>query len=122
MNNVRKTRDRRMVLLEALLRYADQSGSINPQFHKDDMLKMLNVCEVNFDIMHKQLGDKYCRMIDGFEMSRRYSINVIECLDLRDKLIRNDMKEKSHHRKILNIMLAASWGTFFVVLLGNCIR
>lgn len=67
MKDMKKIKDKRLVLLEAIIRYADQSDNFNPHFYKDDMLKRLDVCEHVFNIMQKQLGDRYCRLVDSFK-------------------------------------------------------
>jgi hypothetical protein len=121
MKDMKKTKDKRFVLVEALLRYADQSGSSNPHFYLDEMLRMLDVCEHVFNIMQKQLGDRYCHRVDGFEERSKYAINVNRCLELRDQIIQASTKERRHREGIRNILLATSIGTFLVILVGCCI-
>ena len=118
MKDMKKTKDKRLVLLEAILRYADQSDNFNPFFYKDEMLKRLDVCETNFDIMQKQLGNRYCRMIDSFEERTRYAINVIECLDLRDQIIQANTKERRHLEGRI-ILLETLIATFLVIIVGS---
>ena len=62
---MKKTNDKRFVLLDALILYADQSCTLNPLFYKDEILKMLSVTEYDFNIMQKQLGDEYYHMVDS---------------------------------------------------------
>ena len=120
MKDMKKIKDKRLVLLEAIIRYADQSDNFNPFFYKDEMLKRLDVCEINFDIMQKQLGDRYCRMVDSFEERHRYTINVIECLELRDQIIQANTKERMHREGRIRL-LETLIGTFIVILIGYCI-
>jgi hypothetical protein len=121
MKNMKKVRDNQLVLLEALIRYADLSGSTNPQFYKDEMLKRLDVCEHVFNVMHKQLGDRYCPVVDCYEERSRYVINVNRCLELRDQIIQANAQERKHHKAVRNTLLATSIGTFFVILVGCCV-
>ncbi len=120
MKEMKKTRDKRLVLLEAIIRYADQSDNFNPFFYKDEMMKKLNVCEINFDIIQKQLGDRYCRIVDIFEERSRYAINVIECLELRDRIIQANTKEKKHIESRI-ILLETLIATFFIIMVGSFI-
>jgi hypothetical protein len=120
MKDTKKTKDKRLVLLEAILRYTGQSDNFNPFFYKDEMLKKLDVCEINFDIMQKQLGNRYCRLVDIFEERSRYTVNVIECLDLRDQIIQANTKERKHREgriRLLETLIA----TFLIIIVGNCI-
>ena len=84
------------------------------------MMKKLNVCELNFDIMQKQLGDRYCRIVDIFEERSRYAINVVECLELRDQIIQANTKER-RHRECRIILLESLIATFLVIVVGSCI-
>jgi hypothetical protein len=120
MKDTKKTKDKRLVLLEAILRYTDQSDNFNPFFYKDEMLKKLDVCEVNFDIMQKQLGNRYCRLVDIFEERSRYTVNVIECLELRDQIIQANTKERKQLEGRI-ILLETLIATFLVIVVGNCI-
>ena len=118
MKNMKKVSDNQLLLLDALIRYADLSGSTNPHFYKDEMLKRLDVCEHVFNIMHKQLGDRYCPMVDSFDQRNRYVINVNRCLELRDRIIQANAKEKRRRKAVRNTLLTASIGTFFLILVG----
>ena len=118
MKNTKKIRDNQLILLEALIRYADLSGSTTPYFYKDEMLKRLDVCEHVFNVMYKQLGDRYCRMVDCFEERSRYVINVNRCLEFRDQIVQADAKERKHRKAVRNTLLAASICTFLVILVG----
>jgi|WetSurMetagenome_2_1015567.scaffolds.fasta_scaffold1045722_1 hypothetical protein len=118
---MKKINDKRLVLLEALIRYADQCGDSNPHFYKDEMLKMLNVCEHVFNIMQIQLGDGYCHMVDNLEERSNYAINVNRCLELRDQIIQANTRERRHREKMEITFLVTLIGTFFVIVIGNCI-
>jgi hypothetical protein len=120
MKDMKKAKDKRLVLLEAIIRYSDQSDNFNPYFYKDEMLKRLDVCEHVFNIMQKQLGDRYCRMVDSFEERSRYTINVIECLELRDQIIEANTKER-RHREGRIILLETLIATFFLIIVGSWI-
>jgi hypothetical protein len=120
MKDMNKTKDKRLVFLEAILRYSNQSDNIDPFFYKDEMLKRLDVCEMNFDIMQKQLGDKYSRIVDIFEERTRYTINVIECLELRDRITQANTKERRHRERSI-ILLETLIATFLIIIFGNCI-
>jgi len=122
MKDMKKTKDKRLVLIEAILRYSDQSGNINPFFYKDEMLKRLDVCEMNFDIMQKQLGDRYCRIVDIFEERSRYAVDVIECLELRDRILQANTKERRYREgRIRIILLEALIATFLLIMGGSWI-
>ncbi len=121
MKKMKKVKDNQLVLLEALIRYADLSGSTNPHFYKDEMLKRLDVCEHVFNVMLKQLGDRYCRMVDCFGERSTYVINVNSCLELRDQIIRANTQKRRRREAVRNTLLAASIGAFFVILVGCCI-
>ncbi len=121
MKDMKNTKDKRLVLLQAILRYTDQSENFNPFFYKDEMLRKLDVCEINFDIMQKQLGDRYCRLIDIFEERTRYAINVIDCIELRDQIIQANTKEKRHRENVRIKLLSTLIGIFIVILIGQFI-
>lgn len=63
-------------LLSALLDYADKSGNFNPHFYKKEMINSLGVTEKEFDIVQKNLGDKYCYYVDSHGGDDGYVINV----------------------------------------------
>jgi len=119
MNDMKKSRDKRLVLLDALIRYADECGKDNPEFYKDEMLRNLKVCEHVFNIMHIQLGEKYCRVIDPYEERTRYAINVDRCLDLRNQITRENKKKMKLRERIDITVLATLIGVFFAILFFN---
>lgn len=117
---MKKKTDNRLVLVEALLHYADQSGEDKPQFFKDDMLKRLGVCEHVFNIMRKQLGDDCCRLVDSFDGGGRYAINVGRCYALRKQLFQAHKEER--YREGLKIkILTTLISTLFVILMSHVI-
>jgi len=120
MRDMKKTKDKRLVLLEALLRYADQCGDANPHFYKDEMLKMLHVCEHVFNVMQKQLGERYCCMVGSIDEGSRYAINVNKCLELRDQIIQATTKER-HRESVRKTLLATSSVALLVSLVRCCI-
>ncbi|HOO39561.1 MAG TPA: hypothetical protein PLU81_12000 [Deltaproteobacteria bacterium] len=121
MKNTKKIRDNQLVLLEALIRYSDLSGSTSPHFYKDQMMETLGVCEHVFNIMHKQLGDTCCRLVDCFGDRSRYVINVNRCLERHDQIIQANERDKRQRKAIRNTLLMTSMGAFFVILFGCCI-
>ena len=118
MNIFRKDRDTRLELLEALIRYADQCGDADPHVYKDEMLRMLGVCDHVFNIMQKQLGDGYFRMVDNFDGRGRYAINVNGCFKLRDLLVKEEKVGKKSREGGQITVLATLIGTFFVIVFG----
>lgn len=117
---MKKTKDNRFVLLEALIRYADQSGTFNPHFYKDEMLTTLKVSEGDFNIMQKQLGDEYCHMVDTREGRSRYAIVRDKCLALRDQIDQADIEEKRHREGIRIAILTTFLGVLLGFILGRC--
>jgi len=115
---MKKSKDKRFVLLEALVRYADQSGNFNPHFYKDEMLKILDVTEGEFNIIQKQLGDEYCHMVDCIEGRDRYAINVNKCLSLRDQIDQSKIEEERHGVGIRIAVLTTLLGTLLGFFLG----
>lgn len=108
------------MLLDALIRYADQSGKFNPHFYKDEMLKMLNVAEGDFNIMQKQLGDEYCHMVDIREGRSRYAIIRDKCLALRDQIDQANTEEKRHREGVRIALLTTLLGVLLGFILGRC--
>lgn len=120
MKDMKKIKDKRFVLLEALLRYADQSGNFNPHFFKDEMIKVLNVTEGDFNIMQKQLGDEYCHMVDYIEGRSRYAIIVNKCFALRDEIEQANTDARRHREGIRIAVLTTLLGTLLGFILGRC--
>lgn len=118
---MKKTQDKRLVLLETLLRYADLSGSDNPQFYKDDMLKRLGVCEHVFNIMQIQVGDRCCRMVDCLGGRSRYVIDVNKCYASRQQILQAQAEERRHRDGVGITVLTTLIGMLFVILLHHVI-
>ncbi len=117
MKNVKKINDKRLVLLQALIHHADLSGSDDPHCYKDELLKTLDVCEHVFNVMLRQLGDRYCRREVCFEENRsRFAINLRACLALRTQLTEEKTRQRQVRQGVRNTLLAASFGTFLVLL------
>ena len=108
------------MLLDALIRYAEQSGKFNPHFYKDEMLKMLNVAEGDFNIMQKQLGDEYCHMVDILEGRSRYAISRDKCRALRDQIDQANTEEKRHREGVRIALLTTLLGVLLGFILGRC--
>jgi hypothetical protein len=118
---LKKTTEKRLELLEALINYAEQSGTFNPHFYKDEMLKRLNVTDGDFNIMQKQLGDEYCHMVNVQNGRSRYAINVARCLTLRDEKDETNATQTRHNVSIrvavLSAVLGALLGAFVSFML-----
>lgn len=107
MNETQLNRKR---LLSALLDYAVESGNFNPHFHKKDMMDRLGVTEGEFNIIQKNLGDKYCHYVDSHEGDNRYAINVSECLALRERYDQESINDKRHQQLVRLAVLVAILG------------
>lgn len=118
MNTDKRTGDKRKVLLDALLRYADQCGDADPHFYKDEMLEMLGVCDHVFNIMLMRLGDRCCRLVDNFDGRTRYAIDVGRCFELRDRMAREEKEVRKTREGLQITVLATLIGVFFAIVLG----
>ena len=102
-------------LLNAMLEYADKSGKFNPHFYKKEMMDSLRVTEGQFNIIQKSLGDKYCHYVDSLGGGDRYSINVSECLALKEKYDQERINERRHKQlvwlAVIVVILSAVLGT-----------
>jgi hypothetical protein len=107
--------DKRLVFLESLIRYADESGNDKPQFNKDAMLKRLGMCEHVFNKLQRQIGNKCCHMLDNFDQTNVYAINLNQCMGLHNRLVQESLV-KIQREGIEKKVLATLIGTFFVVL------
>lgn len=116
--SVKQKIDKRERFLGALLKYADESSRSNPHFHRTEMIQRLSISERDFNIVQKQLGDRYCRYVDQHKVNQhkrdaRYEICVSECLALRDQLEQEKIQERRHKQLFwiaLVAMLAAVLG------------
>jgi len=121
MKDLNENNDRRLVLLEALLRYARNSGDTKPCFFQDETLMKLGMCENVFIDMQMLIGDKCCHMDDCLDGRIRYAINVNRCQGLRKQIIKANT-EKIKSRVSANIKIATVlYGTLFAILLGQFI-
>ena len=118
MKNPKNTKDKRTVMLEAILKYTDHSGDETPYFFKDEMMKRLNVCEHVFNVMINQLGDRYCSVADAFEERTRYTVNVHRCLELREQISRENEKKKRFYTGLRNAVFGVSAVTFLVLFIS----
>jgi len=121
MKDLNENNDRRLVLLEALLRYASKSGDTKPHFFQDETLMKLGMCENVFIDMQMLIGDKCCHMDDCLDGRIRYAINANRCLELRKQIIKANT-EKIKNRASASITIAtALYGTLFAILIGQFI-
>ena len=121
MKDLNEIDDKRLILLNALLRYAKESGDAKPHFYQDETLMKLGVCENVFIDMQMEIGDKCCHMDDCLDGRIRYAINTNRCLELRKQIIKANT-EKIKHRESLSItVVTALYGTLFAILLGRFI-
>jgi len=58
MKDLNETNDKRLILLDALLRYAKESGDAKPHFFPDETLVKLGMCENLFLDVQLLIGDK----------------------------------------------------------------
>ena len=107
MDEMKKTKDDRHLLLDALLDYASSSGTFNPHFYRKEMMKQLCVTEGEFNIMQKRLGDRYCTFVDSHNDDNRYAIVVSECLALRDHFQQVEAQKNRHRQMVRLTVLAA---------------
>lgn len=117
-----KAMNNRKILLDALLEYADQSGNFNPHFDKKEMMEALGVSEGQFNIIQKQLGDKYCHYVDSHEGKQRYSINVSECLALKEIFDQEAVQENRHAQLVRLAVLVAILGALLGVALAKWLK
>jgi len=121
MKDLNETNDKRLILLDALLRYAKESGDPKPYFYQDEALMKLGMCENVFIDMQMQIGDKCCHMDDCHDGRILFVINANRCLELRKKIIRANT-EKLKHRKSFSITVAtALYGMLFAIILRQFI-
>lgn len=105
-----KTQLNRKRLLSALLDYAVKSGNVNPHFYKKGMMDRLSVTEGEFNIIQKNLGDKYCHYVDSYEGDNRYAINVSECWALQEQYDQESINERRHQQLVRLSVLVAMLG------------
>ena len=115
MNETQLNRKR---LLSALLDHAEKSGNFNPHFYKKDMMDRLGVTEGEFNIIQKNLGDRYCHYVDSYGGDNRYAINVSECLALQEQYDQESINEKRHQQLVRLAVLVAMLGAVLGVALS----
>ena len=93
---MKKKIDNRRRFLYALVKNAEKTG--NPYFYRSKMMKVLVLTELEFNIVQKQLGDRYCQFIDYLEEKARYKICVSECLTLQDQFKQEEIQERRHRQ------------------------
>jgi len=119
MKDLNEIDDKRLILLNALLRYAKESGDAKPHFYQDETLMKLGVCENVFIDMQMLIGDKCCYMDDCLDGRILYAINANRCIDLRKQIIKANT-EKIKHRESFSITVAtALYGMLFAILIGR---
>ena len=109
--------DNRERLLRELVEYAEQSGTFNPHFQCKEMMDRLNLTECEFNILQRQLGDKYCRSVDTHQGDNRYEICVNECLALLDEIEYKKTQEKRHNQLVRMALEVAILGAVIGVAL-----
>jgi hypothetical protein len=98
--------DERTRFLWELVKYAEESGTLNPHFYRREMMDRLGLTERAFNVLQKQLGDKYCRFVDCHQGDVRYAIAISECLALRDHLDELETQERRHRQNVrLSVLL-----------------
>jgi hypothetical protein len=115
MMDIKNIEDRRLVFLETLIRYAEESGNDKPQFKKVDMLKRLGMCDHVFNKLQKQIGNKCCLMIDSYDDTSMYAINLNQCMGLHNRLIQESV-ERMQREGVQKKVLATLIGTFFALI------
>jgi len=114
---VKQKIDKRERFLRALLEWADESSELNPHFHRTEMIQRLRISIGEFNIVQKQLGDKYCRYVDQHDGDARYEICVSECLALRNQFDHEKTLEKRHNQLLRWAVLVAIFGAVLAVAL-----
>jgi len=112
MNETQLNRKR---LLLALLDHAEKSDNFHPHFYKKDMMDGLGVTEREFNIIQKNLGDKYCHFVDLYQGVPRYAINVSECLALYEQYVQESIQKSINQKRNQQLVRPA----IFVAILGT---
>lgn len=95
-NNTAETKDPRIMLLDALLRYAQQSGASKPSFYQDEALSKLGICENVFLDQLMEIGDRCCFMNECHEGRIQYGINVGRCMEMHKKVSREQRSQSTY--------------------------
>ena len=70
----------------------------------------LRIAEGEFNIIQKNLGDKYCHYVDSHGGNSRYAINVSECLALQEQYDQESINERGHQQLVRLAVLVAVLG------------
>ena len=116
---MKETQIKRKRFLSALLDYAAKSGTFNPHFCKKEVMDRLSLTEKEFNIVQKNLGDKYCYYVDSHDGSDRYAINVSECLLLQEQYEQEAINEERHKRHVRLAVLVAILSAVLAVALSR---
>lgn len=118
MKDVSNNSDKRIRLLDALLRYASASGEGKPQFYQDETLVKLGLCENVFIDLQMLIGDKCCRMNDCHDGRILFGINPARCQELRKHILMRN--EKVSYIKSTKIkIITALYGALGAIILGQ---
>jgi len=116
---MREVQAQRKRLLSALLNHAKESGNFNPHFYKKEMRDILGVPEDEFNIIQKNLGEKYCHYVDySTSAGERYAINVSECLALQEQYDQEIINDNRHRQLVRLVILVAILGAVLGVALS----
>jgi len=115
MLSMKGTDDKRLVFLEKLIRFAEESGNDKPQFMKKDMLKRMGVCDHDFNKLQRQVGNKCCCLTDSYDEMRIYSVNINQCMGLHNRLLM-EAEKKVQRECVEKKVLATLIGAFFAIM------
>ncbi len=115
---MKETQINRKKFLKALIDYAKESGTFNPHFYKKEMMDTLKITEGDFNIIQKNLGQKYCYYVGPHDSGDRYAINVSECLALQEQYDQEYLNEKRHKQIVRLVILVAILGAVLGVALN----
>lgn len=115
MLSMKGTDDKRLVFLEKLIRFAEESGNDKPQFMKKDMLKRMGICDHEFNKLQRQVGNKCCLMTDSYDDTSVYSVNINQCMGLHNRLVM-EAEKRMQRECIEKKVLATLIGTFFALI------
>ena len=107
---MKEAQNNRKKLLGALLDYAEKSGNFNPHFYKNEIMDSLGIAEGEFNIIQKNLGDKYCHYLDSHGGNGRYAINLSECWALQEQYNQESINEGRHKQLVRLAVLVAVLG------------
>ena len=114
---MKKKIDNRRRFLYALVQYAGKIEKFNPHFYRSEMMKRLGLTKGEFNIVQKQLGERYCQYVGQHEEEARYRICVSECLALHDQFEQEKIQERRHKELVRMAILAAVLGAVLGAML-----